>query len=167
MLRLRLQLARRSTIARRTGARNQHNETWSARTRRLASFDPPQGPLLYEPPRAPSSEDFLAVDADPVAPIFPATTGVGTKRMRRGVRPVAGLSLLCVLFVLALSCRQDVPSLFQINQPPETILTVIPEDSTRAFYRYHVYWHGEDADGHVVRYLFAITDSLSHNELDN
>src|SRR5262249_811235 len=81
--------------------------------------------------------------------------------------PVAGLSLLCVLFVLALSCRQDVPSLFQINQPPETILTVIPEDSTRAFYRYHVYWHGEDADGHVVRYLFAITDSRSHNELDN
>src|SRR5262245_9209334 len=87
--------------------------------------------------------------------------------MRRAARPVAGLFFLFVLFALAMSCRQEVPPLFQINQPPETTLTVIPEDSTRGFYRYHVYWHGEDTDGHIVRYLFAITDSLSRNELDN
>jgi hypothetical protein len=68
---------------------------------------------------------------------------------------------------LALGCRQDVPALFQRNQRPETTLTIIPEDSTLGLYRYHVYWRGEDPDGRVLRYIFAITDTLSRNEEEN
>lgn len=87
--------------------------------------------------------------------------------MRRTTRPVVGLFLLFILFAMALGCRQEVPPLFRRNQPPETSLTVVPEDSALGFYRYHVYWHGTDTDGRVIRYLFAITDTLSRNEFDN
>jgi hypothetical protein len=72
-----------------------------------------------------------------------------------------------LLFALALGCRQEVPPLFRRNQPPETFLTVVPEDSARGFYRYHVYWRGQDPDGRVVRYLFAITDTLTRDESDD
>ncbi len=87
--------------------------------------------------------------------------------MRRTTRPVVGLILLLVLFGLALGCRQEVPPLFRRNEPPETTLTVVPEDSAQGLYQYHVYWRGDDTDGKVIRYLFAITDTLSRNETDN
>jgi hypothetical protein len=87
--------------------------------------------------------------------------------MRRHTRPAAGLFLLIVLVALAFGCRQEVPPLYRRNQPPETTLTVVPEDSAQAFYRYHVYWRGSDSDGRVVRYMFAITDTLSRDEGEN
>ena len=87
--------------------------------------------------------------------------------MPRSHRPVLGLVLLALLLVLAFGCRQEVPPLFQRNQPPETFLTVVPEDSARGFYRYHVYWHGQDTDGRIQRYLFAITDTLERDENDD
>jgi len=88
--------------------------------------------------------------------------------MRHHSRPLAGLvSLLLVVIGLALGCREDVPPLFRRNQLPETTLTVVPEDSAQGFYRYHVYWRGEDTDGKVLRYIFAITDTLTRNEEDN
>ncbi len=84
--------------------------------------------------------------------------------MRRGVRPLLGLGFFLLLFALAVGCRQEVEPLFRRNQPPETTITIIPEDSTTGFYRYHVYWHGEDSDGRVIRYIFAITDTISRDE---
>ena len=87
--------------------------------------------------------------------------------MQRTRRPVVGLFLLFVLFALALGCRQEVPPLFRRNQPPETSLTIVPEDGATGFYRYHVYWHGQDPDGRVIRYLFAISDTLSRDEAEN
>jgi hypothetical protein len=87
--------------------------------------------------------------------------------MPRSHRPLLGLVLLGLFLVLAFGCRQEVPPLFQRNQPPETFLTVVPEDSARGFYRYHVYWHGQDTDGRIERYLFAITDTLERDENDD
>ena len=88
--------------------------------------------------------------------------------MHRQTRPAAGLLLLLVVgLALALGCRQEVPPLFRRNQPPETTLTVVPESAAAGFYRYHVHWRGEDSDGRVMRYIFAITDTLSNNEEEN
>lgn len=87
--------------------------------------------------------------------------------MRQYTRPAAGLSWILLVFSLVIGCRQEVPPLFRPNQPPETTLTVIPEDSTQGFYSYHVYWHGTDSDGRVVRYIFAITDTISRTPEDN
>lgn len=81
-------------------------------------------------------------------------------------RPLLGLILLGTLLATALGCREEVPPLFRRNRPPDTTLTIVPEDSSDAFYRYHVYWRGEDPDGEVVRYLFAITDTLAAEEED-
>ncbi|MFQ5600078.1 MAG: hypothetical protein ACE5G2_05950 [Candidatus Krumholzibacteriia bacterium] len=86
--------------------------------------------------------------------------------MRRK-RPVVGIVLLVALLGLALGCRREVAPLFRSNVPPETTLTIIAEESTLAFYRYHVYWRGEDRDGEAVRYFYAITDTLSRNEEEN
>jgi hypothetical protein len=56
---------------------------------------------------------------------------------------------------------------FPAQSAPQTTLTVVPEDSAQGYYRYHVYWRGEDSDGRILRYIFAITDTLSRNEEDN
>lgn len=83
-------------------------------------------------------------------------------------RAWAGLLLLALLAWSAiLGCREEVPPLFRRNRPPETTLTVVAEPGTAAFYRYHVYWRGEDPDGEVVRFLFAITDTLSPDPEQN
>ena len=87
--------------------------------------------------------------------------------MRRSQRPVVGLFLLLFVLALAIGCREDVPPLFRSNQRPETFLHVVPEDSARGFYRYHVYWRGEDPDGRVVRFLFAITDTLTDDDSED
>jgi hypothetical protein len=82
-------------------------------------------------------------------------------------RPRVGILLLGILFAVSFGCREEVPPLFRRNRPPETTLTIIPEQDQTAFYRYHVYWRGVDPDGEVVRYLFAVTDSLNPNEEQN
>jgi hypothetical protein len=79
-------------------------------------------------------------------------------------RALAGSLLIFLLWSATIGCREEVPPLFRRNRPPETTLTVIAEEGTTAFYRYHVYWRGEDPDGEVVRYLFAITDTLEFDE---
>ncbi len=82
-------------------------------------------------------------------------------------RALAGSLLVFLLWSATIGCREEVPPLFRRNRAPETTLTVVAEDSTAAFYRYHVYWRGEDPDGEVVRYLFAITDTLDRDESAN
>ncbi len=78
-----------------------------------------------------------------------------------------GWLLLLVSWGAVLGCREEVPPLFRRNRAPETTLTIVAEESTAAFYRYHVYWRGEDPDGEVVRFLFAITDTVSLDEEEN
>lgn len=87
--------------------------------------------------------------------------------MRLYTRPAAGISWALLVVSLVIGCRQEVPPLFRPNQPPETTLTIIPEDSTLGFYSYRVYWHGTDPDGRVVRYIFAITDTVSRTPEEN
>ena len=82
-------------------------------------------------------------------------------------RPRVGILLLGILIVVSFGCREEVPPLFRRNRAPETSITIIPEPDGSAFYRYHVYWRGVDPDGEVVRYLFAVTDSLAPTEEQN
>jgi len=79
-------------------------------------------------------------------------------------RALAGGVLLLLAWWAAVGCREEVPPLFRRNRAPETTLTIVAEDFANAFYRYHVYWRGEDPDGQVVRFLFAITDTLNRDE---
>jgi hypothetical protein len=45
------------------------------------------------------------------------------------------------------------------NQPPETVVTGAPLDSSNAFHRYQLFWSGFDVDGTIAGYYVAVTDS--------
>jgi hypothetical protein len=45
------------------------------------------------------------------------------------------------------------------NQPPETVVTGAPADSSNAFHRYQMFWQGFDPDGTIAEYWVAVTDS--------
>ncbi|MDD3642832.1 MAG: hypothetical protein PHQ19_05145 [Candidatus Krumholzibacteria bacterium] len=57
------------------------------------------------------------------------------------------------------ACRQE-PEPLDRNRAPETYLTVAPPETTNAEYRVHLYWHGEDRDGIVQRYIWYRSDTL-------
>jgi hypothetical protein len=59
-------------------------------------------------------------------------------------------------------CREDDTVRPDINRPPETILSVAPEEGDRVFHKYRVRWTGLDRDGVVVTYKVA---SLAEDEL--
>jgi len=45
------------------------------------------------------------------------------------------------------------------NEPPETVASGAPLDSSSVFHRYHMFWAGFDPDGTVDRYFVAVADS--------
>ncbi len=62
-------------------------------------------------------------------------------------------------------CERDNVASFDRNRPPETYITQGPDNSTQAddpvdlFYRAHLFWRGEDVDGTVVGFRYAIDDT--------
>jgi len=70
------------------------------------------------------------------------------------------LGLCCLLTSVFLwSCRNQSPSNFDSNYPPETIISGAPAESAQAFYQIHLYWMGSDRDGVVDHYEYSVTDS--------
>ncbi|MBU1948028.1 MAG: hypothetical protein KJ927_04910, partial [Candidatus Eisenbacteria bacterium] len=62
--------------------------------------------------------------------------------------------------LLTQACREQTTQEIDRNQPPETVLTGAPGDSTTTFYFTHLYWYGVDPDGKVIAFEFAVTDSI-------
>jgi hypothetical protein len=68
--------------------------------------------------------------------------------------------LWCLLALIFFwSCRRDVPSNFDRNLPPETMLTGAPVESSLTFYQVHLKWYGVDPDGVVDYYEYSVTDT--------
>jgi hypothetical protein len=61
--------------------------------------------------------------------------------------------------LFAWGCRRENPSAFDSNLPPETIIPGAPAESTLSFYQVHIYWYGQDPDGFVDHYEYAVTDT--------
>ena len=79
------------------------------------------------------------------------------------------LALLYVLvLILGLSalfgCRAFEPETVIVNHPPETYLTGAPTEQGGGLFHFHLFWHGTDVDGSVVRYVWALTDSTIQDE---
>jgi hypothetical protein len=87
---------------------------------------------------------------------------VGTARARRSFSVLALVA--GVMVVLLFGCRDEFENELDTNQPPDTYLTGVPMDSALTFYRVHLYWYGNDVDGRVVGYEYAITDSFPADE---
>lgn len=66
---------------------------------------------------------------------------------------------------LAAGCERDNTVKVDRNRPPETFITYGPEPVTNPqdppdlFYRAHLYWRGEDTDGTIAGFRFAIDDT--------
>ncbi len=86
----------------------------------------------------------------------------GASLARRSFSVLALASGLMV--VLLFGCRDELESGLDTNQAPDTYLTGVPPDSTATFYRVHLYWYGNDVDGRVTGYEYAITDSFPADE---
>ena len=77
---------------------------------------------------------------------------------------------LAALFALSWAvviggCERDDTVRVDRNRPPETFVTQGPEVSadparpTQIFYQAHLYWRGEDADGTIQGFRFAVDDT--------
>ena len=69
---------------------------------------------------------------------------------------VLGLLLFMAVFY---GCRAFDPEPVLVNTPPDTFITGAPAETTGTVFRRHMYWYGNDVDGAVVQFIFAITDS--------
>lgn len=75
----------------------------------------------------------------------------------------AALVLLLALVVLY-GCRAFDPEPVIVNIPPDTFITGAPAETTGTVFNRHMYWYGGDADGEVVQFIFAITDSTVRDQ---
>jgi len=76
------------------------------------------------------------------------------------VKYIYGVTVFLLVVAMILpACRRENPPLDR-NIAPETYLTSSPPETTETDYRVHLYWHGIDKDGEVVRYMFYISDTL-------
>ncbi len=83
----------------------------------------------------------------------------------RGRRAVSGLVLAVALVGMLLhGCRDPLTTAENRNQVPDTYLTGAPAESVTTFYKVHFHWYGNDSDGRVVGYEYAISDSLPADE---
>ncbi|MEZ4387650.1 MAG: hypothetical protein R3D98_08745 [Candidatus Krumholzibacteriia bacterium] len=76
---------------------------------------------------------------------------------------------LCVLAAsLLFGCRAFEPEAIIVNRLPETYLVGSPAETSGAYFHFHVWWYGTDADGYVERYVWALTDtSIQDTETDD
>jgi hypothetical protein len=74
---------------------------------------------------------------------------------------IAGVLLVIVLWLVQ-GCEQDDPIRNDTNRPPETFLSVAPENLGKAFHKYRVRWTGLDRDGVVTDYKVA---SVAEDEI--
>ena len=71
----------------------------------------------------------------------------------RNLLAVLALAALGLVFVPG--CEQESEVKLDRNRPPETVLSVAPEQGGKAFHKYRVRWCGFDRDGVVVSYRVA------------
>jgi hypothetical protein len=72
--------------------------------------------------------------------------------------PLAGLLIAGLSIV---GCSKKVTGMFVKNKPPTVRLTSAPYDTTnRYFYAYKLNWIGDDPDGRVVKFVYAVDPPL-------
>jgi len=80
-------------------------------------------------------------------------------------RAVVGLVLgLAVVGISLHGCRDELTTEEDRNEAPDTYLTGAPAESLTTFYQVHFHWYGNDVDGWIVGYEYAISDSLPADE---
>ena len=69
--------------------------------------------------------------------------------------------LICsILLLLFASCTKKPDAVDVQNQPPETYIVNVPPDSAYIYHARLIFWYGTDEDGIVIRYDWAIDDTV-------
>lgn len=69
------------------------------------------------------------------------------------------LLVISVLATVALfGCRAFQPEAVIVNHPPETYIIGAPQEGAGGQFHFHLFWAGTDRDGHVERFVWALTD---------
>ena len=88
--------------------------------------------------------------------------------LRRLVRSLARIGMPMIGLALLTGCAKDIVRLDK-NRAPRTYIVAAPLDSTgiadasKASYRVHLYWRGEDDDGFIAGFLWSFDDSSLGN----
>ncbi len=88
--------------------------------------------------------------------------------LRRLSRSLARIGMPLIGLVLFTGCAKDIVRLDK-NRAPRTFIVAAPLDSTgnadasKASYRVHLYWRGEDDDGYIAGFLWSFDDSSLGN----
>lgn len=88
--------------------------------------------------------------------------------LRRPSRSLARIVMPMIGLALFTGCAKDVVRLDK-NRAPRTYIVAAPLDSTgnaeasKASYRVHLYWRGEDDDGYIAGFLWSFDDSSLGN----
>jgi hypothetical protein len=74
----------------------------------------------------------------------------------RGLRPAWTAASAALLFIVSfLGCSSEGPST-HVNQPPTVTITSGPVEGSDTYYQVDLEWSGNDPDGHIARYEFAL-----------
>ena len=76
----------------------------------------------------------------------------------------AGLAAFAALLLISAGCREGVLPPFDKNRPPETFFVKVPPDTNEREnvpFRYHAFWKGEDPDGMVTTFYWAIDETVA------
>ena len=68
--------------------------------------------------------------------------------------------LFFIILLIFTGCKKKPKSMDIQNQAPETYIVNVPPDSSYIYHARIIYWYGTDADGIVVRYDWAIDDTV-------
>ncbi len=91
------------------------------------------------------------------------------QRQNPAPRPLITAAVVVLGGILVFGCERDETVAVDRNLPPETYITDGPEISpdpanpTDLFYRAHLFWRGEDRDGTIAGFRYAIDDTLGQN----
>lgn len=91
------------------------------------------------------------------------------QRQNPAPRPLITAAVVVLGGILVFGCERDDIASVDRNLPPETFITDGPEISpdpanpTDLFYKAHLFWRGEDRDGTIAGFRYAIDDTLSAN----
>lgn len=67
---------------------------------------------------------------------------------------------LSILILLLVHCTKKPDPVDVQNQPPETYIVNVPPDSSYIYHARLIFWYGTDEDGIVIRYDWAIDDTV-------
>ncbi len=74
------------------------------------------------------------------------------------------LGAVALVALILTGCRAFEPQAVIVNKAPDTYIIGAPLEDGGGYYHFHVYWYGDDKDGRVDRFVWALTDTTVQDD---